>query len=236
MQMGSRFWRRGQQPLPTARPVALLWQGFEASRWSLPRDLSGDEKSQGQGSPGSKLELLSVGVRMRALADFSTTVSFLLLWFDAYMPCRMAGAKPPSRARCSSGREGGLAAVGQQCSLSGAVDTAFGAWHGGHSLCGALRKWTSPLRSCSGEDRVPHYSAKFTDFSSFLLQASSKTQMIPKTLLNCFLGLMSGMRYGHTSTSCILGNVCSCAHCCTAADGQDGHTGLVYQYKSHIPC
>ncbi len=125
LQMGSRFWRRGQQPLSTARPVALLWQGFEASRWSLPRDLSGDEKSQGQGSPGFKPELLSVGVRMRALADFSTTVSLLLLWFDAYMPCRMAGAKPPSRPRCSSGRDGGLAAVGQQCSLSGAVDTAF---------------------------------------------------------------------------------------------------------------
>ena len=223
--MGSRFWRRGQQPLSTARPVALLRQGFEASRWSLPRDLSGDEKSQGQGSPaGSKPDLLSVGVRMRALADFSTTVSFLPLWFDAYMRCRMAAAKPPSRHRCSSGRDGGLAAVGQQCSLSGAVDTAFGAWHGGHSLCGALRKWRVEVRI------RPYNSATSIDFDSFLLQApeTSNTRMIPKTWLNCCLGLMSGMRYGHTSTSCILGNVCSCAHCCTAANGRDGHTGLVY--------
>ncbi len=56
----------------------------------------------------------------------------------------------------------------------GAVDTAFGAWHGGHSLWtsaveqrtqpyGALRKWTSPLGSGPGEDRVPYNSAKFTD-------------------------------------------------------------------------
>ncbi len=131
-------------------------------------------------------------------------------------------------------------------SAFGAVDTAFEAWHGGHSLwtsaveqrtlpCGALRKWTSALRSGPGEDQVPHYSAMFTDLDSLLLQAS-KTQMIPKTWLNCFLGLMSGMRYGHTSTSCILGNVCSCAHCGTAANGQDGHTGFVYQHKSHILC
>ncbi len=35
LQVGSRFWRRGQQLLTTARPVALLWQGFEASHWSL---------------------------------------------------------------------------------------------------------------------------------------------------------------------------------------------------------
>jgi len=171
LQMGSRFWRRGQQPLSTARPVALLWQGFEASRWSLPRDLSGDEKSQGQGSPaGSKPDLLSVGVRMRALADFSTTVSFLPLWFDAYMRCRMAAAKPPSRHRCSSGRDGGLAAVGQQCSLSGAVDTAFGAWHGGHSLYGALRKWRVEVRI------RPYNSATFIDFDSFLLQAPKYLQ------------------------------------------------------------
>ncbi len=64
----------------------------------------------------------------------------------------------------------------------------------------------------------PYNFATFIDLDSLLLQAS-KTQMIPKTLLNCFLRLMSGMRYGHTSTSCILGNVCSCAHCCTAANG-----------------
>jgi len=126
----------------------------------------------------------------------------------------------------------------------GAVDTALGAWHGGHSLwtsaveqrtqpCGALRKWTSALRSGPGE--VPYYSAMITDLDSLLLQAS-KTQMTPKTLRNCFLGLMSGMRYGHTSTSCILGNVCSCAHCGTAASGQDGHTGFVYQHKSHSLC
>ena len=29
LQNGSRFWRRGQQPSSTTRPVALLWQGFE---------------------------------------------------------------------------------------------------------------------------------------------------------------------------------------------------------------
>jgi len=78
----------------------------------------------------------------------------------------------------------------------------------------------------------PYNFATFIDLDSLLLQAS-KTQMIPKTLLNCFLGLMSGMRYGHTSTSCILGNVCSCAHCCTAANGRDGHTGLVYQTSTN---
>ena len=44
------------------------------------------------------------------------------------------------------------------CAAFGAVDTAFGAWHGGHSLwtpgveqrtqpCGAVRKWTPPLGS-----------------------------------------------------------------------------------------
>ena len=52
-------------------------------------------------------------------------------------------------------------------SAFGAVDTAFEAWHGGHSLwtsaveqrtlpCGALRKWTSALRSGPGEDQVPY--------------------------------------------------------------------------------
>ena len=171
------------------------------------------------------------------MANLITTVSLLLLRFDAYMPCRMAGAKPPSRRRCSSGRDGGSAAACQRCSAAfGAVDTAFGAWHSVHSLwtsaveqrtepCGALRMWTSALRSGPGE--VPHYSAMLTDLDSLLLQ-TSKAQMTPKTLRNCFLGSMSGMRYGHTSTSCILGNVCSCAHCCTAANGRDGRTGLVY--------
>ncbi len=118
------------------------------------------------------------------------------------------------------------------------MDTAFGAWHGGHSLYGPqlwsrghslvehLRKWTSALRCGPGE--VPYHSAMFTDLDLLLLQAS-KTQMTPKTSRNCFLGSMSGMRYGHTSTSCTLGNVCSCAHCCTAANGRDGHTGWVYQ-------
>ena len=91
--------------------------------------------------------------------------------------------------------------------------------------CGALRMWTSALRSGPGE--VPYYSAMFTDLDSLLLQ-TSKAQMTPKTLHNCFLGSMSAMRYGHTSTSCILGNFCSCAHCCIAANGRDGHTGLVY--------
>ena len=52
----------------------------------------------------------------------------------------MAGAKPPSRRRCSSGRDGGSAAACQRCSAAfGAVDTAFGAWHSGHSL------WISAL-------------------------------------------------------------------------------------------
>ena len=143
-------------------------------------DLSAELSSLGQGSPGFKPELLSVEVRMRALANLSTAVSLLLLRFDVYMPCRMAAAKPPSRPRCSSGRDGGLAAVCQrwQCSghslltAFGAVDTAFGAWHGGHSLwtsaveqrtlpCGALRKWTSALRSGPGEDQVPYYSAMY---------------------------------------------------------------------------
>jgi len=172
LQIGSRFWRKGQQPSSTARPVALLWQGFEPSRWSA--DLCAELSSLGQGSPGSKPELLSVGVRMRALANLSTTVSLLLLRFDAEMPCRMAGTKPPSRPRCSSGRDGGLAAVCQrwQCSghslltAFGAVDTAFGAWHGGHSLCGlpdsfwssghslwSLARWTQPLDlGCGAED------------------------------------------------------------------------------------
>jgi len=59
----------------------------------------------------------------------------------------------------------------------GKVDTAIGAWHGGHSLwtsaveqrtqpCGALRKWTSPVTSGPGEDQVPYNSAAFTDFDS----------------------------------------------------------------------
>ncbi len=128
--------------------------------------------------------------------------------------------------------------VSDGCAAFGAVDTAFGAWHGGHSLCGLKHSlcslWNSGhslVEHCASghlEVRVRSYnSATFIDSDSLLLQAS-KTQMIPKTSLNCFLGLMSGMRYGHTSTSCILGNVCSCAHCCTAANGRDGHTGLVY--------
>ena len=105
-----------------------------------------------------------------------------------------------------------------------------------------LEQWTQPLEPGTVDTALwsfaqvdiflevrirPYNFATFIDLDSLLLQAS-KTQMIPKTLLNCFLGLMSGMRYGHTSTSCILGNVCSCAHCCTAANGRDGHTGLVY--------
>ena len=163
----------------------------------------------------------------------STTVSLLLLRFDALH----AGWQVPNL------RHDADAAVFvtevRQLLVSDAVqllDTAFGAWHSGHSLwtsaveqrtepCGALRMWTSALRSGPGE--VPHYSAMLTDLDSLLLQ-TSKAQMTPKTLRNCFLGSMSGMRYGHTSTSCILGNVCSCAHCCTAANGRDGHTGLVY--------
>ncbi len=177
---------------------------------------------------------------MRALANLNSTVSLLLLRVDSYMPCRMAGAKPPSRPRCSSGRDGGLAAVCQrwQCSLSGAVDTAFEAWRGGHSLCGLnldTALWSSAQVENSLEVRIrPYKSATFIDFDSLLLQVS-KTQMIPKARLNCFLGLMSGMRYGHTSTSCILGNVCSCAHCCTAASGRDGHTGFK-PVQSHILC
>ena len=79
----------------------------------------------------SKPKLLSVGVRMRSLANLSTTASLLLLRFDAYMPCRMAGAKPPSRPRCSSGRDGGLAVCQR--------------WHcSGHSLW-SLARWTQPL-------------------------------------------------------------------------------------------
>ena len=123
--------------------------------------------------------------------------------------------------------------VSKRSAAFGAVDTAFGAWHGGHSLCGHSF-WTQPcgaLRKWRVEVRIrPYNSATSIDFDSFLLQApeTSNTRMIPKTWLNCCLGLMSGMRYGHTSTSCILGNVCSCAHCCTAVNGRDGHTGLVY--------
>ncbi len=145
LQIGSRFWRRGQQPSSTARPVALLWQGFKPGRWSA--DLFAELSSLGQGSPGSKPELLSVGVRKRALAHLSTPVSILLLRFDAYMPCRMAGAKPPSRPRCSSGRDGGLAAVCQrwQCSghsFCGLPDSRL--WSSGHSLW-SLARWTQPL-------------------------------------------------------------------------------------------
>ena len=144
LQIGSRFWRRGQQPSSTARPVALLWQRFEPSRWSA--DLFAELSSLGQGSPGSKPELLSVGVRMRALANLSTTVSLLLLRFDAYMPCRMAGAKPPSRPRCSSGRDGGLAAVCQrwQCSGHSLCGLPDSFWSSGHSLW-SLARWTQLL-------------------------------------------------------------------------------------------
>ena len=115
-------------------PCCFLVARVCTKLWS--DDLSAELSSLGQGSPGSKPELLSVGVRMRALANLSTTVSILLLRFDAHMPCRMAGAKPPSLPRCSSGRDAGLAAVCQQtqCSL----------WSSGHSLCGHSL-WTQPL-------------------------------------------------------------------------------------------
>ena len=109
-----------------ARVLTKLWSAEQSAELSSP----------GQGSPASKPELLSVGVRMRALANLSTTVSLLLLLFDAYLPCRMAAAKALSRPRCSSGRDGGLAAVCQrrQCSL----------WSSGHSLW-SLARWTQPL-------------------------------------------------------------------------------------------
>jgi len=109
----------------------------------------------------------------------------------------------------------------------GTVDTAFVAFLTAFAAVDTAL-WSFAQVDNFLEVRIrPYNFATFIDLDSLLLQAS-KTQMIPKTLLNCFLGLMSGMRYGHTSTSCILGNVCSCAHCCTAANGRDGHTGLVY--------
>jgi len=98
-------------------------------------DLSAELSSLGQGSPGFKPELLSVEVRMRALANLSTAVSLLLLRFDVYMPCRMAAAKPPSRpvivtevwqlfvSECSAVDAAFVAFL----TAFGAVDTAFGA-------------------------------------------------------------------------------------------------------------
>ena len=123
---------------------------------SADADLSAELNSLAQGSPGSKPELLFVVVRMRALAYLRTTTSLccsgLTLTYRAGWQCT-----PPSRSRCSRGRDGGLAAFVDTAfvayvTASGAVGTAFGAWHGGHSLwtsgveqrtqpCGAMRKW-----------------------------------------------------------------------------------------------
>ncbi len=115
----------------------------------------------GQGSPGSKPEQLFVVVRMRALAYLRTTTS--LCCSGLTLTCR-AGRQctPPSRSRCSSGRDGGLAAVCQRLrcsghSLCGLPDSL---WSSGHSLwslarwtqpldlsCGAMLKWTPPVGS-----------------------------------------------------------------------------------------
>ena len=122
-----------------ARVLTKLWSAEQSAELSSP----------GQGSPASKPELLSVGVRMRALANLSTTVSLLLLLFDAYLPCRMAAAKALSRPRCSSGRDGGLVAF---------VDTAFVAYVTASGAVDSdslwsLARWTQPLDlRCGAED------------------------------------------------------------------------------------
>ncbi|DBA72567.1 TPA: hypothetical protein ACH3X2_010322 [Trebouxia sp. C0005] len=130
---------------------------------------------------------------MRALAKLSTILSLLLLSFDACMPCRMAGAKSPSRLRCSSGRDGGLAAVCQRLQCSGyslcGLPDSF--WSRGHSLwTSAVEQRTQPcgaedtalwsishvficLRSGPGEDQVPYNSAMCINFDSLLLHASN---------------------------------------------------------------
>ncbi len=134
---------------------------------------------------------------MRALA-YCTTTSHCCS--DLTLTCR-AGWQLPNLRHDSDAAvvmTEVLAAVCQPLQRSGhslcglpdsfrAVDTAFGAWHGGHSLwtsaveqrtqpCGALRKWTSALRSGPGADQVPYNCATFTDFDSLLLQAPSSLQ------------------------------------------------------------
>jgi len=89
--------------------------------------------------------------------------------------------------------------VSEGSAAFGAVDTAFGAWHGGHSLCGQSF-WTQPLwpqlldtafaasafghslveplRKWRAEVRIRSYSsATFIDFDSFLLQAPKYLQV-----------------------------------------------------------
>jgi len=60
--------------------------------------------------------------------------------------------------------------VSEGSAAFGAVDTAFGAWHGGHSRCGALRKWRVEVRI------RPYNSAPFIDFDSCLLQVPNYLQ------------------------------------------------------------
>jgi len=74
--------------------------------------------------------------------------------------------------------------VSEGSAAFGAVDTAFGAWHGGHSLCGHSF-WTQPLwpqpcgalRKWRVEVRIrPYNSATFIDFDSCLLQVPNYLQ------------------------------------------------------------
>ncbi len=159
---------------------------------SADADLSAELNSLAQGSPGSKPELLFVVVRMRALAYLRTTTS--LCCSGLTLTCRAGWqCTPPSRSRCSSGRDGGLVAFVDTAfvayvTASGAVDTAFGAWHGGHSLW-SLARWTQPLDlRCGAEDAALWSNAQVVGSGPWLTEGDNRV----------LWGLRSGTLFGGT--------------------------------------
>ena len=73
--------------------------------------------------------------------------------------------------------------VSDGCAAFGAVDTVFGAWHGGHSLCGLSSAfgavdtafWSIVQVGIFLEVRIsikPYNSATFMHFDSLMLQMS----------------------------------------------------------------
>ena len=144
---------------------------------------------------------------------------------------------PPSRPRCSSSRDGGVAAVCQHLRSSGHSHCGLpdSLWSGGHSLFWSLARWTQPLEpgrqplECCRRRlaRVVHSSWHLSgayDLSIFSIvfclccKTGSDSRVALLQMQHLLLLLLQqpvfGMLYGHTSSSCILSTLVILCTCC----------------------